>query len=187
MTEMVQTDIWVRAMKLAGHEVVYVCADDTHGTPIMLQAAAEGITPETLITRVGAERRADFAAFAIGFDNYYTTHSEENRRLTERMYRALVAAGHITRRPVKQAFDEKAGMFLPDRYVKGTCPRCGTADQYGDSCENCGATYSPADLKNPISTISKTTPVWRESEHYFFKLGDFEKVLREWLEGGGAR
>lgn len=187
MTEMVQTDIWVRAMRLAGHECIYVCADDTHGTPIMLQAAAEGITPEALINRVGAERRVDFAAFGIGFDNYYTTHSEENRRLTERMYRALVAAGHITRRAVKQAFDEKAGMFLPDRYVKGTCPRCGTPDQYGDSCENCGATYAPSDLIDPLSVVSGTRPVERESEHIFFRLGNFEKMLRKWTRSGALQ
>jgi methionyl-tRNA synthetase len=187
MTEMVQTDIWVRAMKLAGHEVIYVCADDTHGTPIMLQAAAEGITPEALIGRVGAERRADFAAFDIGFDNYYTTHSEENRRLTIRMYEALVAGGHITRRAVRQAYDEKAGMFLPDRYVKGTCPRCGTLDQYGDSCENCGATYSPSDLIDPVSVVSGTPPVERESEHIFFRLGNFEAMLRKWTRSGALQ
>ena len=184
MTEMIQTDIWVRAMKLAGHDCFYVCADDTHGTPIMLQAAAEGITPEALIQRVGVERRSDFAAFNIGFDNYYTTHSEENRRLTVRMYRALAAAGHITRRSVRQAYDEKAGMFLPDRYVKGTCPRCGTADQYGDSCENCGATYSTSDLVNPVSVVSGTRPVERESEHIFFRLGNFEEMLRKWTRSG---
>jgi methionyl-tRNA synthetase len=184
MTEMVQTDIWVRAMKLAGHDCLYVCADDTHGTPIMLQAAAEGITPEALIQRVGAERRSDFAAFNIGFDNYYTTHSEENRRLTVRMYRALAAAGHITRRSVRQAYDEKAGMFLPDRYVKGTCPRCGTPDQYGDSCENCGATYSTSDLVDSVSVVSGTRPVERESEHIFFRLGNFEEMLRKWTRSG---
>ncbi len=184
MTEMVQTDIWVRAMKLAGHDCLYVCADDTHGTPIMLQAAAEGITPEALIQRVGAERRSDFAAFNIDFDNYYTTHSEENRRLTVKMYRALAAAGHITRRSVRQAYDEKAGMFLPDRYVKGTCPRCGTPDQYGDSCENCGATYSTSDLVDPVSVVSGTRPVERESEHIFFRLGNFEEMLRKWTRSG---
>ena len=187
MTEVVQCDIWVRAMKLAGHEVVYVCADDAHGTPIMLKAESEGIAPEELIRRVGAERRADFAAFGIGFDNYYTTHSEENRRLTVRMYRALLAAGHITRRNVKQAFDEKAGMFLPDRYVKGTCPRCGTQDQYGDSCENCGATYAPSDLIDPLSVVSGTRPVERESEHIFFRLGNFEAMLRKWTRSGALQ
>jgi methionyl-tRNA synthetase len=187
MTETIQCDIWVRAMKLAGHEVIYVCADDTHGTPIMLKAEAEGITPEALIGRVGAEHRADFAAFDIGFDNYYTTHSEENRRLTVRMYEALVRAGHITRRNVRQAYDEKAGMFLPDRYVKGTCPRCGTPDQYGDSCENCGATYSTSDLIDPVSVVSGTTPIERESEHVFFRLGNFEAMLRKWTRSGALQ
>ena len=187
MTETIQCDIWVRAMKLAGHDCLYVCADDTHGTPIMLKAEAEGVSPETLIGQVGAERRSDFSAFNIGFDNYYTTHSEENRRLTERMYTALVAAGHITRRSVRQAFDEKAGMFLPDRYVKGTCPRCGTADQYGDSCENCGATYSPSDLVDPVSVVSGTRPVERESEHIFFRLGNFEAMLRKWTRSGSLQ
>jgi methionyl-tRNA synthetase len=184
ITETIQCDIWVRAMRLMGHECVYVCADDTHGTPIMLKAESEGIPPEELIRRVGAERRADFAAFGIGFDNYYTTHSEENRRLTERMYRALLAAGHITRRSVRQAYDDKAGMFLPDRYVKGTCPRCRTPDQYGDSCENCGATYLPSDLIDPVSVVTGTRPVERESEHVFFRLGNFEKMLRAWTRSG---
>ena len=184
MTEVIQCDIWVRAMRLTGHDCVYVCADDTHGTPIMLKAEAEGVTPEQLIERVGAERRADFAAFGIGFDNYYTTHSEENRRLTVRMYEALVKAGHITRRSVRQAYDEKAGMFLPDRYVKGGCPRCRTPDQYGDSCENCGATYAPSDLIDPVSVVSGTRPVERESEHIFFRLGNFEHMLRAWTRSG---
>ena len=184
MTETIQCDIWVRAMRLMGHEVVYVCADDTHGTPIMLKAESEGISPEELIRRVGTERRGDFAAFGIGFDNYYTTHSEENRRLTVRMYQALSKAGHITRRSVRQAYDEKAGMFLPDRYVKGTCPRCHTPDQYGDSCENCGATYSPSDLIDPVSVVSGSPPVERESEHVFFRLGNFETMLRAWTRSG---
>ena len=187
MTEAVQTDIWVRCMKLYGHQCLYVCADDTHGTPIMLKAESEGITPEQLIAQVGAERRRDFADFGIGFDNYHTTHSEENRRLTVRMYRALAAAGHITRRVVRQAYDEKAGMFLPDRYVKGTCPRCATPDQYGDSCESCGATYTPSDLINPVSVVSGTTPIQRESEHIFFKLGDFEAMLRKWTRSGSLQ
>jgi methionyl-tRNA synthetase len=184
MTEVIQTDIWVRYMKLAGHDCLYVSADDTHGTPIMLKARAEGVTPEELIAEVGAERRRDFAAFGIDFDNYYTTHSEENRRLTVRMYEALSKAGHITRRRVRQSYDEQAGMFLPDRYVKGGCPRCGTPDQYGDSCENCGATYSPHELVDPVSVISGTRPVLRDSEHIFFKLGDFEAWLRQWTRSG---
>jgi methionyl-tRNA synthetase len=187
MTEAVQTDIWVRFMKLRGHACIYVCADDTHGTPIMLKAESEGITPEQLIERVGAERRQDFADFGIDFDNYYTTHSEENRRLTVRMYQALVDAGHITRRTVRQAYDEQAGMFLPDRYVKGRCPRCAAPDQYGDSCENCGATYSPSDLIDPVSVVSGSAPVERESEHVFFRLGDFEPMLRKWTRSGALQ
>ncbi len=184
MTEMVQTDIWVRFQRMRGHLCTYVCADDTHGTPIMLQARAEGITPEQLIERVGEERRRSFAAFLISFDNYYTTHSPENRKYTELVFKALDAAGHIARRKVTQAYDEQAQMFLPDRYVKGTCPRCGAPDQYGDSCEVCGATYSPADLKDPVSVLSGTRPVERESEHLFFRLGDFEPMLREWTRSG---
>jgi methionyl-tRNA synthetase len=187
MTEVVQCDIWVRYMKLAGHDVVWVCADDTHGTPIMLKAQSEGITPEQLIAQVGAERRRDFGAFGIGFDNYYTTHSEENRRLTERMYLALSKAGHMTRRSVRQAFDEQAGIFLPDRYVKGTCPICRTPDQYGDSCENCSGTYTPLELLDPVSVVTGTKPVARESEHVFFKLGDFEPMLREWTRSGALQ
>jgi methionyl-tRNA synthetase len=187
MTEVIQCDIWVRYMKLAGHDCLYVCADDTHGTPIMLKAQSEGITPEELIGRVGAERRSDFAAFGIGFDNYYTTHSDENRRLTVRMYQALSAAGHITRRSVRQAYDEQAGMFLPDRYVKGTCPICRTPDQYGDSCENCSGTYTPLDLVDAVSVVSGTAPVARESEHIFFKLGDFEPMLRQWTRSGALQ
>jgi len=184
VTETVQTDIWVRFQRMRGHDCLYVCADDTHGTPIMLAARAEGISPEQLIARVGAERRQSFAGFLIRFDNYYTTHSPENRHYTELVFKALDAAGHIARRTVTQAYDEQAGMFLPDRYVKGTCPRCGTADQYGDSCESCGATYSPNDLKDPVSVLSGTRPVERESEHLFFRLGDFEPMLREWTRSG---
>jgi methionyl-tRNA synthetase len=187
MTEVVQCDIWVRYMKLAGHECVYVCADDTHGTPIMLKAQSEGVAPETLIAQVGAERRRDFAAFSIGFDNYYTTHSDENRRLTVRMYEALSRAGHMTRRSVRQAYDEKAGMFLPDRYVRGTCPICRTPDQYGDSCENCSGTYTPLDLIAPVSVVTGTRPVARESEHIFFRLGDFEPMLRSWTRSGALQ
>ncbi len=187
MTEVIQCDIWVRYMKLADHDCLYVCADDTHGTPVMLKAKAEGVTPEALIEAVGAERRRDFAAFGIGFDNYYTTHSEENRRLTVRMYQALATAGYITRRNVRQAYDEKAGMFLPDRYVKGGCPRCRTPDQYGDSCENCGATYSPDELIDPVSVVSGTRPVLRDSEHIFFELGRFEPMLRQWTRSGALQ
>jgi len=181
LVEYLQTDIWVRFQKLRGNRCIYLCADDTHGTPIMLQARAEGISPEQLITRVGAERRQSFAAFGISFDNYYTTHSPENRHYTELVFKALDAAGHIARRKVTQAYDEQAGMFLPDRYVRGQCPVCGAPDQYGDSCENCGATYSPLDLKDPVSVISGTRPAVRESEHFFFRLGSFEQELREWV------
>ena len=187
MTEVVQCDIWVRYMKLAGHQCIYVCADDTHGTPIMLKAQSDGISPEELIGRVGAERRRDFAAFGIAFDNYYTTHSEENRRLTVRMYQALLKAGHITRRSVRQAYDEKAGMFLPDRYVRGTCPICHTPDQYGDSCENCSGTYTPLDLIDAVSVVTGTRPVARESEHVFFRLGNFESMLRDWTRSGALQ
>ena len=172
--EAIQTDVWVRFQKLRGNECIYVCADDTHGTPIMLKAQSEGITPEALIRRVHAEHTRDLAEMLIGLDNFGSTHSPENRTICERIYRALREAGHIDRRIISQAYDATANMFLPDRYVKGTCPICGTADQYGDSCENCGATYTPADLKNPISVVSGTPPVWRESEHYFFRLSAFE-------------
>jgi methionyl-tRNA synthetase len=179
--EAVQTDIWVRFQRMRGHDCLYVCAEDAHGTPIMIRAQAEGVTPEQLIERVAAEHVRDYADFLIGHDQFHSTHSPENRALTNAMYLRLRDAGHIARRAVRQAYDEKAGMFLPDRYVRGTCPRCGTAEQYGDACENCGATYTPADLGNPVSTVSGTTPVWRESEHLFFRLGDFEAMLRGWL------
>jgi len=184
--EAVQTDIWVRFQRMQGHDCIYVCAEDSHGTPVMIKAQAEGVTPEKLITAMAAEHQADYRGFLIGHDHFHTTHSPENQAITAELYGKLKGAGHITTRSVRQAYDEKAGMFLPDRYVKGECPVCHTADQYGDSCENCGSTYTPDKLINPVSTISKTTPVWRESEHYFFKLGDFSDVLRQWLEGGGA-
>jgi methionyl-tRNA synthetase len=185
--EAVQTDIWVRYQRMQGHDCIYVCAEDTHGTPVMIKAQAEGITPEQLIARVAAEHRADYQGFLIAHDHFHSTHSPENQAITSDLYLKLKAAGHITTRSVRQAYDEKAGMFLPDRYVKGECPVCHTADQYGDVCENCSSTYTPAELINPYSTVTNTTPVWRESKHYFFKLGDFTDVLRGWLEGGGAR
>ena len=185
MLEYVQTDIWVRFQRLRGHECLYVCADDTHGTPIMLKAKSEGIEPEELIARVWRDHERDFADFGIGLDNFYTTHSDENRELTAAIYQALNAAGHIERRTIRQAYDAQAQMFLPDRYVRGTCPRCDAPDQYGDSCEVCGATYSPGDLKNPVSVVSGTPPVERGSEHLFFRLGDFEQVLKDWI-GSGA-
>ena len=184
MVETIQTDIWVRFQILRGHECIYVCADDTLGTPIMLRAQSEGITPEALIARVALEHKADLDAFHIDFDNYHSTHSEENRELTYRAYEALERGGPIERRMVRQAYDEQAQMFLPDRFVKGTCPRCNAANQNGDSCENCGATYSTSDLIDPVSVVSGTTPVERESEHLFFKLANFETMLRDWTRSG---
>jgi len=181
LVEYIQTDIWVRFQKLRGHECWYVCADDTHGTPIMLRAEKEGVTPEQLITRMHGEHVRDFADFGVAFDNYYSTHSPENRELAETIYKRLRDANHIARRVIQQAYDPVKQMFLPDRFIKGECPKCGAKDQYGDSCEVCGATYSPTELKNAVSAISGATPVARESEHYFFKLGDFENTLRQYL------
>jgi len=182
--EAVQTDIWARALRMAGHECFYVCADDTHGTPIMLKAQAEGVTAEELIAGIAAEHRATYQDFLIDHSIFHSTHSDENRRCTEQLFQSLDTAGYISRRSIRQAYDASAQMFLPDRYVKGTCPRCQAIDQYGDSCEVCGATYSPSDLKDPISVISGTTPVERESEHLFFRLGAFEPMLREWTRSG---
>jgi methionyl-tRNA synthetase len=184
LVEYIQTDIWVRFQKMRGHACYYVCADDAHGTPIMLRAQAEGITPEDLIARVGEEHRADFRDFHIGFDHYHSTHSDENRELATRIYRALQAGGHIKTRTITQAYDPEKEMFLPDRFIKGECPRCGAADQYGDSCEACGATYAPTELKNPRSAVSGATPVERDSEHYFFQLGDFAAMLKRWTRAG---
>jgi len=185
--EAVQTDIWARFQRLRGHECYYVCADDTHGTPIMLKAQSEGITPEALIEQVNIEHQRDLAEMLISFDNFGSTHSPENHAMCDRMYRSLRAGNTIDRRTVRQAYDDTANMFLPDRYVKGICPNCGTADQYGDSCENCGATYSPADLKNPVSVVSNTPPVWRDSEHYFFRLSAFESRLATWVKSGAVQ
>jgi methionyl-tRNA synthetase len=184
LVEYIQTDIWVRFQKMRGHDCTYVCADDAHGTPIMLRAQQEGISPETLIARVAEEHRADFADFYIGFDNYHSTHSDENRQLSELIYRRNRDAGHIETRTITQAYDPEKEMFLPDRFIRGECPRCGAADQYGDSCEACGATYAPTELKNPVSAISGATPVEKESLHYFFKLADFEPMLRKWTTAG---
>jgi methionyl-tRNA synthetase len=181
--EYIQTDIWVRFQRLQGHECIYVCADDAHGTPIMLKAEADGVTPEQLIERIEKEHRADFDGFHISLDNFYTTHSEENRECAETIYSRLNAEGHIARRVIKQAYDPVKEMFLPDRYIRGDCPVCGTPDQYGDSCESCGSTYSPTELKNPVSAVSGATPVEKESEHFFFKLGDFEDMLKQWTRG----
>jgi methionyl-tRNA synthetase len=181
LVEYVQTDVWVRFQRMRGERCWYVCASDAHGTPTMLRAEQEGIAPEELIKRVSADHRRDFATFRISVDSYITTHDPENEELTTGLYRRLADRGLISRKVVKQAYDEERQMFLPDRYVRGTCPNCGKPNQYGDSCENCGATYSPLDLKDAVSTLSGTKPSARESEHLFLKLGSFEKELREWV------
>ncbi|NOX27616.1 MAG: methionine--tRNA ligase [Gammaproteobacteria bacterium] len=184
LVEYIQTDIWSRFQKMRGHDCHYVCADDAHGTPIMLHAEKRGITPEQLIKEISLEHQRDFAAFAIDFDCYYSTHSDENRELAETIYRRLNEADHITKRDVEQAYDPEKEMFLPDRFVKGECPKCHTPDQYGDSCESCGATYSPTELINPVSAVSGATPITRSSEHHFFKLENFAEMLRDWIKQG---
>jgi methionyl-tRNA synthetase len=182
----IQADIWVRARRMRGDNVFYVCADDTHGTPIMLAAEKAGVTPEAFIANIQASHERDFAAFGVAFDHYDSTNSDANRALTESFYAALEQAGHISRRNVAQFYDPAKGMFLPDRYIKGICPNCGSPDQYGDNCEVCGATYSPTDLKDPRSVISGATPELRDSEHFFFEVGHFDGFLREWLAGDVA-
>ncbi len=182
----VQADIWVRAQRMAGRTVHFVCADDTHGTPIMLAAEKAGVTPERFVADVQVRHEKDFADFHVAFDHYDSTNSPRNRLLTERIYAQLDAGGHIARRSVEQYYDPVKSMFLPDRYIRGECPNCGTPDQYGDNCENCGATYAPTDLKNPRSVVSGATPELRASEHHFFKAGDFTEVLRTWIEGDVA-
>lgn len=182
----IQADIWVRARRLRGDTVWFVCADDTHGTPIMLAAEKAGVTPETFIANVQASHERDFAAFGVAFDHYDSTHSAANRELTELFYARLEAGGHVARRSVAQFYDPEKGMFLPDRYIKGICPNCGTPDQYGDNCENCGATYAPTELKEPKSVLSGATPELRDSDHYFFEVGGFQLFLREWLAGDVA-
>ncbi len=184
LVEYIQTDIWVRFQKMRGHEVHYVCADDTHGTPVMLRAQSEGITPEVLIARVVEEHKRDFAGFLVEFDNYHTTHSEETRRLACDIYLKLEAAGLIAVRPVEQFYDPLKEMFLPDRFIKGECPKCGAKDQYGDSCEVCGSTYAATDLKNAYSTVSGAKPVRKTSDHYFFRLSDprCKAFLEEWTQ-----
>ncbi|MFU8820558.1 MAG: methionine--tRNA ligase [Gammaproteobacteria bacterium] len=184
MVEYIQTDIWVRFQRMRGNECLYVCASDAHGTPIMLRAREDGIAPEALVREVHAGQLNDFAGFHVEFDNYHTTHSAENRAIVEEIFHALEAGGHIATRTIKQSFDEQEGMFLPDRFVRGTCPRCGAGDQYGDSCEVCGATYRPSELLDAVSVLSGSRPVERESEHLFFKLGDFEDMLRRWMAEG---
>jgi methionyl-tRNA synthetase len=184
LVEYVQTDIWVRFQRMRGHEVHYVGADDTHGTPIMLRAEKEGLTPKELIANVWKEHKRDFDHFLISFDNYYTTDSPENEKLAQSIYIKLRDAGLIEKRAIEQAYDPVKEMFLPDRFIKGECPKCGAKDQYGDNCEKCGATYSPTDLKNPFSVVSGATPIKKISDHYFFKLSDprCEAFLREWTQ-----
>ncbi|KGQ19976.1 Methionyl-tRNA synthetase [Lysobacter dokdonensis DS-58] len=182
----VQGDIWVRARRMSGDAVRFVCADDTHGTPIMLAAEKAGTTPEAFIAAIQAQHERDFADFHVAFDHYDSTNSPANRQLTEAIYAALDARGHIARRSVAQFYDPAKGMFLPDRYIKGICPNCGTPDQYGDNCENCGATYAPTDLKEPRSVLSGATPELRDSEHFFFDVGHFSDFLRGWLAGDVA-
>jgi methionyl-tRNA synthetase len=184
MVEYIQTDIWVRFQRMRGNHCIYVCASDAHGTPIMLKAREDGITPEALIASVHASQIEDFAGFNIEFDNYHSTHSPENRALVEEIFHALERDGHIVTRTIRQAYDAREGMFLPDRFVRGTCPRCGAVDQYGDSCEVCGATYRPSELKDAVSVLSGTTPEERDSEHLFFRLGDFEAMLKAWMAEG---
>jgi methionyl-tRNA synthetase len=184
LVEYIQTDVWVRFQRMQGHKCYYVCADDAHGTPIMLRAQEEGITPETLIERISKEHQADFSDFSVAFDHFHSTHSDENRELACMIYERLRDAGHISKRTIKQAFDPEKEMFLPDRFIRGECPKCGAADQYGDNCEVCGAAYSPAELINPVSAVSGATPIEKESEHYFFKLADFEDMLRDWTRAG---
>ena len=184
LVEYIQTDIWSRFQKMRGHTCTYVCADDAHGTAISLHAEKQGITPEESVARINKERIADFGDFHVEFDNYHSTHCEENRELSSAIYLALKEKGHIASRKIVQAFDPEKQMFLADRYIKGTCPKCGAADQYGDNCEVCSATYSPTDLKDPYSTISGAVPVEKESEHFFFKLTDFEEFLKGWTRSG---
>ncbi|MCS4285099.1 methionyl-tRNA synthetase [Pseudomonas sp. BIGb0278] len=184
MLEYIQTDMWVRFQKLRGNQCTYVCADDAHGSAIMLRAEKEGITPEQLIADVQAEHSSDFAEFLVDFDNFHSTHSDENRELSSMIYTRLRDAGHIANRSVTQYFDPEKGMFLADRFIKGTCPKCAAEDQYGDNCEKCGATYAPTELKNPKSAISGATPVLKDSKHFFFKLPDFQAMLQQWTRSG---
>ena len=181
LVEYIQTDIWARFQKMCGNDCIYLCADDAHGTPIMLRAQQEGITPEELIAKVKLEHERDFADFLIEFDNYHSTHSEENRMHATTIYKRLKDNDHITTKTVTDLFDPKENVFLPDRFVKGECPKCHAKDQYGDNCEVCGATYTPAELINPYSSVSGATPIQKENLHYFFKLNDFNHMLEEWI------
>lgn len=184
LVEYIQTDIWVRFQKLRGHDCLYLCASDAHGTPVMLKAQELGMTPEALVGRFHAEHLRDFQRFHIEFDNFHTTHSAENRQLVEGIHARLQERGLLSWRSIRQAYDEQAGMFLPDRFIRGTCPVCGTGDQYGDSCESCGATYSPTELIDARSVVTGSAPVQRDSEHLFFHLDRFGASLREWTGAG---
>ncbi len=186
MVEYIQTDIWARFQRLRGNSCIYVCADDAHGTPIMLRAQQEEITPQELIDNMKLEHERDFADFHVAFDNFHSTHSDENRHFSEQIYLAAKEKGNISTKVVKQAYDPEANMFLPDRFVKGDCPKCGTSDQYGDNCESCGAAYSTTDLKNPYSVVSGATPIEKDSEHYFFKVSDYADFLKDWVNGSNG-
>ena len=187
MLEYIQTDIWARFQRSRGHECYFAWADDAHGTPVMLWARAEGKTPEELIDMMNEQHKTDFRDFGISFDNYASTHTETNRELVEMIYGRLDENGYIARRHIEQLYDEEEGMFLPDRFIRGTCPKCGTEDQYGDSCESCGSTYSPTDLIDPRSAVTGSKPVMKKSEHYFVRLSAFEDRLKAWVESGALQ
>ena len=182
LVEYIQTDIWVRYQKLKGHNCFYICAADAHGTPIMIKADEEGIKPEDLVKRISKEQYNDLNDFGVNFDNFYSTHSPENQKLAEDIFKTLKKNNHIYTKEIEQAYDEEKKMFLPDRFIKGVCPKCKSEDQYGDACENCGTTYNPNELIDPFSTLSSSKPVWKKSKHYFFKLNNFEKSLKEWIK-----
>ncbi len=183
LVEYIQTDYWIRFQKMRGHQALYICADDTHGTPVMIRARKEGITPEELIANSQKEHVRDFDLFQIHFDNYHSTHSPENEKMAGRIFKAMESNGHVQSKDIEQSYCEHDQMFLPDRFVVGNCPNCGSPDQYGDSCDNCGATYAPTDLKDPKCSICSNPPVKKQSEHLFFKLNDFKDFLREWVPG----
>jgi len=187
LLEHIQTDIWVRYQRLAGNQCTWVWADDAHGTPIMLKAQAEGLTPEALIESMKTSHEADINDFLLSPSVFHTTHSTENKELAELIYNRLNDAGHIVKRTIKQLYDEQEGMFLPDRYVKGECPNCGAADQYGDNCEHCSATYDATELKNPLSQMSGKAPVLKDSEQYFFALSKFTDMLKDWTTSGAVQ
>jgi len=187
MVEYIQTDIWARFQRLRGNSCIFAWADDAHGTPIMLRAQQENIEPQELIDKMKAEHQRDFDDFFISYDNFHSTHSDENKHYSEQIYLAAKAKGNIATKTIKQAFDPEANMFLPDRFIKGECPKCGTPDQYGDNCESCGATYSTTEVKNPYSVITGATPVEKDSEHYFFKISDYADFLKTWVNSGAIQ